>query len=305
MGLKQTRVLDAFIFLRGRMAIYSLNHKSIGKVTQKQEYTAAAHIRYITRSKACAGIEASRMPETAQKAQQWLCKGEDADRKNARVCDKVMLALPKELNAKQQAELVREFAEETTNGRAPWFAAFHTKEKDKNNPHCHLVIRDRDPDTGKRACNMSEKGSTDRMRELWQKHANKVLERSGSRERIDRRTLKEQGQDRRPQIHEGVRARKMRERGAEFKSKVIQFPNAATAKSKGREVDYPTIDNGQTRAEYNAKVIALAKKQEERGLVDTTRKAKFGQAYNQIESVRRKLRKRKKREEEWDCEWDE
>lgn len=202
------------------------------------------------------------MPKTARQAQQWLNKAEDTDRKNGRVCDKVMIALPKELTAKQQHEAIREFAEEVTQGRASWFAAFHTKDKDKNNPHAHVVIRDRDSKTGKRVFETTEKGSTERMRELWQNHANTALERAGHKERVDHRTLKEQGIERTPQIHEGVQARQMRKRGAEFKSKVIQFPNAATAKSKGREVDYTAIDNGKTRAEYNAEIVQLKERKQ-------------------------------------------
>jgi hypothetical protein len=243
------------------MAIYSLNHKHLGKTSQRRPHTAAAHIRYISRTKACAGVLAERMPEQAGAAEKWMVQEEDNDRKNARVCDKIMLALPKELTPAQQQQLVKEFAEKATKGRASWYAAFHTKDKDQNNPHCHLVIRDRDPKTRKRVCEMSERGSTERLRELWEQHANNALERAGQKERIDRRTLKEQGVERQATIHEGVRAKKMRERGARPESKVVQFPNAATAQTRKREVDYREIDSGKTRAEHNSNIYQLSKEE--------------------------------------------
>jgi RNase H-fold protein (predicted Holliday junction resolvase) len=273
------------------MAIFSLNHKHIGKVGQKQPYTAAAHVRYITRSKACSRVMAERMPEDAKQAQKWFCFQEDIDRKNARMCDKVMLALPKELTATQQHELVRDFAESITQGRAPWFAAFHDKGKDQNNPHCHLVIRDRDFETWKRVAELSEKGSTERLRKQWESLANKALQKAGSKERIDRRTLKEQGIDRQPQIHEGVRARKMLEAGKTPESKILKFRNGVTAKEPERAIDYQKIDNGKTRAEHNAQIINLAQKRKEKGIEQpyTERQIAIGQAINETAEIKKKL----------------
>lgn len=236
------------------MAIYSLNHSAIGKATQARVHTASAHIRYVARRKACVRLMAARMPTTSAKAQAWFRAQEDDDRKNARVCDKVLLALPRELDADQRAELVREFAERATEGRASWLAAFHEKGKDKHNPHCHLVIRDRDPETGKRVCNMSERGSTERLRELWEQHANLALERAGRAERIDRRTLKAQGIERRPMIHEGLSAREMRTRGKPTRSRARHFRNGVGAKSDERVVDYRLIDQGRSRPAYNESI---------------------------------------------------
>lgn len=73
------------------MAIYSLNHKAVGKATQEREFTAAAHVKYITRDSACREVLGNRMPVEPRKAQTWLKAEETADRKNARVCDKVMI----------------------------------------------------------------------------------------------------------------------------------------------------------------------------------------------------------------------
>lgn len=233
------------------MAIFSLHHKPIGKATQRKPHTASAHIRYITRPEAASRIEGARMPTKAAKAAGYLKQMEDGDRANARVVDKVRLALPVELDAEQRAQLVRDYAEDLTQGRASWLAAFHDKGEDAHNPHCHLVVRDRDHESGKRVIGMSEAGSTEKVRALWETHANRALERAGHEARIDRRTLAAQGIQRAPTIHEGPRAQAMDRRGAQPRSQVRERRNGRGARQRSRQVDYPRIDNGRSRPAYN------------------------------------------------------
>jgi len=233
------------------MAIYSLSHKTVGKSTH-QPGTAGAHIRYITRVGAARVIIGARMPSSRDQARTWFDQAEAADRKNGRVCDKVMVALPRELDVDQRAELVREFAQEVTHDRAPWIAAIHDKGKDAANPHAHIVIRDKDPGTGKRVAGLSEKGSTEMLRETWERMANRALERAGQSARIDRRTLAAQGVDRKAQIHVGPKALAMEARGVR--------PESENRQSHGRVIRYPEIDGPmqKTRAEHNAEIILLA-----------------------------------------------
>ena len=235
------------------MAIYSLNHSSIGRTTHAAG-TAGAHVGYITRSSACREVLAERMPsaEAGQRggeARTWLDAQEAADRKNARVIDKVMLALPCELTAEQQSALVRSFAESVTEGRAPWLAAIHQDHPE--NPHAHLVIRDKDLETGKRVVGLSEKGSTDRLREAWERHANLALEIAGRDERIDRRSLAAQGVDREAQVHVGPNALAIARQGK-------AVPSQVRTTRRGREVRYPEIDGGKTRLQHNAEIRARA-----------------------------------------------
>ena len=237
------------------MAIYSLNHSSIGRSTHAAG-TAGAHVGYITRSGACLSVMAERMPlaEAGQRggdARSWLDAQEAADRKNARVIDKVMLALPRELTAEEQAALVRSFAEEVTQGRAPWLAAIHQDHPE--NPHCHLVIRDKDPETGKRVVGLSEKGSTERLREAWEVAANLALEKAGREERIDRRSLKDQGIEREATIHVGPQAAAMERQGKQIDSQTRQV---TTPKGNVRDVRWAEIDGGRTRASHNDRVSA-------------------------------------------------
>lgn len=194
------------------------------------------------------------MPDKTGRAAAFMVEGENADRKNGRVADKLMLALPRELDAERRAQLVRGFAEEVTQGRAPWLAAFHDKGKDAHNPHAHLVIRDRDPETGKRVAELSEKGSTDRLRALWETHANRALEVAGKPERIDRRTLEAQGIVREPTVHEGPKAQQMDQRGAQPESRMRRYRNRPGSHLPYRQVDYRALDDGRSRPEHNRQV---------------------------------------------------
>ena len=204
------------------MAIFHLTHRTIGRSTHAAG-TAGAHIGYITRASACRAAIAEHIPtaEPGSKggaARAWLDAQEEADRKNARVIDKLEISLPRELDQAQRVELVRAFVLELSGGKSvPFFAAFHDKAgtKDEANPHAHLVIRDRDPATGKgRVIGTSEKGSTERAREIWEQICNEALRDLNHRARIDRRSLVDQGvTDRKSPGYEGPQARQIEAKG--------------------------------------------------------------------------------------------
>ena len=236
------------------MAIYSLNHSAIGKTTHGTG-TAAAHVRYITRIQAKPDIVASHMPANRNQAQAWMNAHEATGRKNARVCDKLILALPLELSPPQRLALLRDFADRITEGRAPYYGAIHASGKDETNPHAHLILIDRDKDSGKRVMLTTEKGSTERFRESWEKVCNQHLSLAGKEARVDRRSLKDQGIDRTPQIHVGAEGHHVNTNVARPDSKVREFTNAAGAKHKTRSVDYPKIDEGRTRQEFNDQIV--------------------------------------------------
>lgn len=183
------------------MAIYHLVQTPIGKTTHDAG-TASAHVRYIFRESAAVTAVGGRMPTNKWAAERWMDTHEQTSRKNARVCDKVLVALPKELNPEQQMSLVRRFGERVTKGRASWLAVFHTGEEDQVNPHCHIIFVDRDPETGKRVIGLSEKGSTDMLRQTWEVVTNEALEAGGIDARIDRRPRKEQEKDMEPTIEQ-------------------------------------------------------------------------------------------------------
>ena len=210
-----------------------------------------------------------RMPEAKVRAMRWLRAEERADRVNARVADKLVIALPCELTLQQQITLVWSFAERLTQGRASWFASIYAKGKDRQNPHCHLLVRDRDIHTGMRVVMFSAGAKEVReraakglsapttlrdIRAMWEQFANQALRDAGRVERIDRRTLAEQGIARSAQVHEGPNIRAMHERGFRPQSRERVYRNRAVRRRgvpPTRLIRYPEIDRGLTRLEYN------------------------------------------------------
>lgn len=109
------------------------------------------------------------------------------------MCDTFHIALPVEMNADQRITTTRAFLWQLTDGgRATAFAAFHGG--DTHNPHIHIMFFDRD-EAGKRVQGMSERGSTEKMRVLWESVCNSKLEEYGYDVRIDHRTLEAQREE--------------------------------------------------------------------------------------------------------------
>ena len=243
------------------MAIYSCNLKSIGRTTHAPG-TAGAHIRYISRPEAEPVLLAQHMPADHHNARNWIDGAERAMRKNGRVVDKIRIALPRELTEEQRAELVNRFMEDLTGGRVPWFAAIHQRGSDAQNPHVHIAVHDRDVATGKRALRLSDSArdrtraglpgpqAVEWIRERWETVCNEALARAGHAVRIDRRTLIAQGIDRKPGIHEGPRAQ-------HIEGQVKRPDSKERINGCGRLIDYPSIDHGRTRREFNAHIIDI------------------------------------------------
>lgn len=243
------------------MAIYSCNLKSIGRSTHAPG-TAGAHIRYISRPDARPVLLAEHMPCEHLAALSFVDAAERAMRKNGRVIDKIRIALPVELNEHQRAVLVETFVLELTGGRVPWFAAIHQCGTDAHNPHAHIAVHDRDIETGRRVLRLSD-SSRDRrkaglpgpkavewIRERWEVVCNDALREAGIETRVDRRTLTAQGIERKAGIHEGPRAQ-------HIEGNVRRPESRPRINGCGRLIDYPSIDRGRTRREFNAQIIDL------------------------------------------------
>lgn len=153
------------------------------------------------------------------------------------------VALPVELSREEQIKLVRDFAKENfvDNGMC---VDFSIHDKEDGNPHAHIMLTtrpieqdnswgvkqkkeyildkngqkqyDKKKKTYKcktvKTTNWDSKEFLQRSRESWAEKVNQELEKKSLPQRIDHRSLKEQGVDRVPTIHEGG-ARKLEKRG--------------------------------------------------------------------------------------------
>ncbi|MGO9172219.1 MAG: MobA/MobL family protein [Rhodomicrobium sp.] len=271
------------------MAIYSFNHDSFGKTTNragaagdnaaynarenetrlandnKQDFSdAARNAAYNAREEATYAVRSHVIPPNPKEAEAWFREQEKGDRKNARMSDRFIGALPRELTPDQCIEAVESFCKTATQDRVPWHFALHLELDKKNesdwNPHAHIIIRDRDIETGRRflytsagprqRAELTAKGidswSTRDFREQWGDQMNRALERAGHDVRVDHRSLKEQGIDRTPTIHVGPGSQNAANKGHEFESQ---------DRLRGdRTIPYSVMDE-VTRAEHNARII--------------------------------------------------
>lgn len=217
------------------MAIFHLNHRAIGKATHRAGF-AAAHVKYILRDRAATQVlgDLPGAALTRSDAARWLTEREQQARANGRVADRLVLALPLELEERLRADVVRAFVRELEPaGRVPWIAAIHDSGEDADNPHAHLMLVDADRETGKRVLMMSERGSTERLRTAWESVVNRAIEREGLEARVDRRSLAAQGLERIATIHVGPeRARpQVREEREHFNAEVAAA-NAIIAEAR-------------------------------------------------------------------------
>ena len=138
-------------------------------------------------------------------------------RKDAQLVREVMVALPAELTHVQKQTLTREFVrgEFTEQGM---IADIGYHDFDSHNPHAHIMLTMREVDAegfGKKRREWNKRQVLERQRKAWEEYANRALERAGFEERIDRRTLKEQGIEREPQVHLGAKVLEMEARGVQ------------------------------------------------------------------------------------------
>lgn len=98
----------------------AFRHRSIGKQTHAQG-TAAAHIRYITRVNACTYFETENMPDDRGQAVTYFDRLAErlGERSNARICDKLIIALPLDLGVHERHHVLRSFMRKLGRGRIP------------------------------------------------------------------------------------------------------------------------------------------------------------------------------------------
>jgi ATP-dependent exoDNAse (exonuclease V) alpha subunit len=164
---------------------------------------------------------------TAANAPDWMRDrgtlwnaGEKAERrKDSQVARSLDIALPHELTLDQNVELVRGFVDDqyVRRGMIADFAIHAPARKgDIRNIHVHILLTTRQIEGsgfGPKARDWNRKQELEGWREAWAEHANRILERGGFEERIDHRSLKDQGIDREATTHVGPGGKQIEERG--------------------------------------------------------------------------------------------
>lgn len=132
----------------------------------------------------------------------WQTVEKTEKRKDACVGRALEASLPRELNTKQQEELARAFtqalierwqlpaADLAIHAPTP-YAPRKKKSQKKENPHIHLLIPDRDCQ-GKKLPWSRTPEVVKEIRQLWQDHVNRALEKAGLTARIDMRSYSDQ-----------------------------------------------------------------------------------------------------------------
>lgn len=163
--------------------------------------------------------------------------------KNSQVVREINVALPKELSLEEQIILIKDFVKDTfvNNGMVADIAIHDNK---KGNPHAHIMLTVRPFDEGgnwaakskkeyildengekiklqsgvykSRKIDMvdwNKKDNLENWRKMWAIYTNESLEKNGVNEKVDHRSLIEQGSKRIAQIHVGYQANAMEKKG--------------------------------------------------------------------------------------------
>jgi ATP-dependent exoDNAse (exonuclease V) alpha subunit len=174
------------------------------------------------------------------RARLWNAVEAAEKRKDSQLAREIEVALPRELTRDAGVELVRSFVREkcVDHGMVADFSIHEPEAGDGlNQPHAHIMLTMRRIDGdgfGKKATEWNpEFGKKDgkayvadtsplvNLREAWAEHVNLALERDelargiepGTWERVDHRSLEEQGIDREPTVHLGPQATAMEREG--------------------------------------------------------------------------------------------
>lgn len=185
---------------------------------------------------------ATNLPKNAKKfksTQQLWSELEKAEkRKDAVTAREIILALPKELQFKDEnlnKQLLRNFVSHIikTYGLAVTYAIHApTNNENNNNFHAHLLLSTRRitaDGIDKRKAREWDTKQTGReilisLRNKWEELQNQALEKAGFDERVSAKSLKQQGENRQPKKRLGVQTYRMEERINKKLNKTAEQP---------------------------------------------------------------------------------
>jgi len=218
------------------MALFRLEAKVFSREKRGRSVVAAAAYRSGTKlrdelrektfdySRRGAGVIHSTIlaPEGApawatDSTQLWNAVEAGEKRKDAQLAREFVLAVPPELSGDAQFQTAVDWAktELVGSGMVAEVSLHHTKSG--KNPHVHILctMRKLEGETfsAKKPREWNDVGFLVKQRESWANAVNAALEQAGRRERVDHRSLKDQGIDRLPQPKIGVAATAMKRKG--------------------------------------------------------------------------------------------
>lgn len=219
------------------MAIYHLTTKTVSKGKGQSSLAKAQYNmregRYAEQEDKLVYAESGNLPKFSRGDHQRFWRNADHhERSNGRTAREIEIAIPKELPMKEQVDLTKRFAYSIVKNKHPYVLAIHRGKG--TNPHAHILFSERQmdgidrdakkffkranakiPEEGgaKKNVEFKKKEWLKEVRQRWADYANEALEKNGFQERIDARSLKEQGIERTPQRHLGTVSKSMVERG--------------------------------------------------------------------------------------------
>jgi hypothetical protein len=179
------------------------------------------------------------------------------NRKDAQVAREIVVALPHELSHERQVDLLSRFARREFVKRGMVAdVCLHAKE---GNHHAHILLTMRriGPEGfGAKEVAWNRKELLEEFRESWATHCNRRLRVAGAKSRVDHRSLRAQGQTRRPTIHEGPTLTAMRRKGRTSRTntinRLITEENNMTREIAGLEMPDELPPENKWREIYNS-----------------------------------------------------
>jgi ATP-dependent exoDNAse (exonuclease V) alpha subunit len=149
--------------------------------------------------------------------QLWNTVERSEKRVDAQLAREFILAVPPELSPAEQFQVAADWAKKELVGSGMVAEISLHHPPSGTNPHVHILCTMRKIDgekfSAKKPREWNDVGLLVKQRETWAEAVNAALEKAGRPERVDHRTLKEQGIEREPQPKIGVAATAMKRKG--------------------------------------------------------------------------------------------
>lgn len=198
---------------KGRSAVASIAYRAGDNLWSAQERRSFDYTNKegVVESKI---VTPENAPEWASDRQSlWNQVEAKENRVNSNYAKEIEFALPVEFSKAERQNVANAFATDLVN-KYGVVADYAIHAKDPNNPHVHLSITTRPLSKdgwGKKIREFDRKEFLMEIREGWAMKANQQLEKLGL-DKIDHRTLRDQGITRAPTWHRGVRTTAMEKR---------------------------------------------------------------------------------------------